>query len=69
MATASPYTLPVYLSVGCIPAKRIYYGKLSMTTIVILHGGDKDDSDQDKDIAIAQERWADYRQRLAQPAT
>ena len=49
--------------------ERIYYGKLSMTTIVILHGGDKDDSDQDKDIAVAEERWADYRQRLAQPAT
>ena len=43
--------------------ERIYYARISATSVVILHGGDKGDTNQDRDIAIASERWHDYRQQ------
>ena len=43
--------------------ERIYYAKPSSTSVVILHGGDKADSDQDGDIDIALERLRDHRQQ------
>lgn len=45
--------------------ERIYYAKPSADSVVILHGGDKADSAQDNDIAIAWERWDDHQQRTA----
>jgi putative addiction module killer protein len=38
---------------------RIYYAQTATTLIVLLGGGDK--STQDKDIALAQRLWRDYK--------
>ena len=62
--------MPVTKSAGIIELRlhsgeRIYYAKPSATSVLILHGGDKADSDQDSDIAIAKERWDDHQQRAA----
>ena len=49
--------------------ERIYYGKLDATSVVILHGGDKANSDQNQDIKIAQERLRDHHRQLGQAGT
>ena len=43
--------------------ERIYYAKTSATSVVILHGNDKGETNLDRDIAIALERWDDYQQQ------
>ena len=44
-----------------IEGLRIYYAKLSASSVLILHGGDK--SEQQRDIEIAADRLADWRGR------
>ena len=43
------------------PGYRIYFGQKGQTLVVLLCGGDK--RTQGRDIALAQEYWADYQQR------
>ena len=43
------------------PAYRVYFGKDGDTLVILLGGGTK--KRQPRDIALAQERWADYTQR------
>ena len=43
------------------PGYRVYFGADGDSLILLLAGGDK--RRQDRDIAIARERWADYRAR------
>jgi len=45
------------------PVYRIYFGMDGSDLIVLLGGGGK--KGQQNDIAIAQERWRDYRRRKA----
>jgi len=45
------------------PGYRIYFGMDGADLVVLLGGGSK--KDQQKDIALAQERWRDYRRRKA----
>jgi putative addiction module killer protein len=45
------------------PGYRIYFGMDGADLVVLLGGGSK--KDQQKDIAIAQQRWRDYRRRKA----
>jgi putative addiction module killer protein len=46
------------------PGYRIYFGKDGETLVILLGGGTK--RRQQKDIATAQECWADYKQRKRQ---
>jgi putative addiction module killer protein len=46
------------------PGYRLYFGKDGDTVVILLAGGTK--KRQDKDIAVAHERWADYKKRKAQ---
>lgn len=46
------------------PGYRVYLGKHGHTVVILLGGGTK--KRQDRDIATAQERWADYKKRKAQ---
>ena len=46
------------------PGYRVYFGKQGDTVVILLGGGTK--KRQDRDIAIAQERWADYKKRRTQ---
>ena len=46
------------------PGYRIYFGKDGDTVVILLAGGTK--KRQDRDIADAHERWADYKKRKAQ---
>lgn len=46
------------------PGYRVYFGKDGDTVVILLAGGTK--KRQDRDIADAQERWADYKKRKAQ---
>jgi putative addiction module killer protein len=46
------------------PGYRVYFGKDGDTVVILLAGGTK--KRQDKDIADAHERWADYKKRKAQ---
>ena len=39
---------------------RIYYARESPKSYRILHGGDKKNSNQDRDIKISEERWVDW---------
>jgi putative addiction module killer protein len=41
------------------PGYRIYFGREGATLVLLLCGGDKDS--QDRDIAVAQRMWIDYR--------
>ena len=43
------------------PGYRVYFGKDGDRLVILLAGGTK--SRQRKDIATAQERWADYKRR------
>lgn len=45
------------------PGYRVYFGKDGDTLVVLLAGGTK--KRQPRDIARAQERWAEYKQRKA----
>jgi putative addiction module killer protein len=45
------------------PGYRVYFGKDGDAVVILLGGGTK--KRQDRDIAIAQERWADYKKRRA----
>ncbi len=49
------------LKVDYGPGYRLYYGRDGDQVVILLCGGDK--SIQDKDIAKAQEYWADYKAR------
>lgn len=46
------------------PGYRVYFGKDGETIVILLAGGTK--KRQDRDIANAQERWADFKRRKAQ---
>ena len=46
------------------PGYRVYFGKDGDTVVILLAGGTK--KRQDRDIADAHERWADYKKRKAQ---
>jgi len=43
------------------PGYRIYFGRDGMTVVILLGGGTK--KRQQRDIAEAKERWADYKRR------
>lgn len=43
------------------PGYRVYFGKDGDTLVILLGGGTK--KRQPRDIALAHERWADYKQR------
>jgi putative addiction module killer protein len=43
------------------PGYRVYFGADGETLVILLAGGTK--RRQQRDIAVAQERWADYRRR------
>lgn len=43
------------------PGYRVYFGKDGETLVILLAGGTK--KRQAQDIALAQERWSDYKQR------
>ena len=43
------------------PGYRVYFGKDGDTIVILLGGGTK--KRQPRDIALARERWADYKQR------
>jgi putative addiction module killer protein len=43
------------------PGYRVYFGRDGATLVILLAGGTK--RRQQRDIAVAQERWADYRRR------
>lgn len=43
------------------PGYRVYFGKDGDSVVILVGGGTK--KRQDRDIAIAQERWADYKKR------
>jgi putative addiction module killer protein len=46
------------------PGYRVYFGKDGDTIVILLAGGTK--KRQDRDIADAHGRWADYKKRKAQ---
>lgn len=46
------------------PGYRVYFGKDGDTLVILLGGGTK--KRQDRDIATAQERWKDYKDRKSQ---
>ncbi len=48
------------------PGYRIYFGKDGDRLVILVGGGSK--KRQVKDIAVAQERWADYKRRKKQEA-
>jgi putative addiction module killer protein len=43
------------------PGFRVYFGKDGATLVILLAGGTK--NRQQRDVAAAHERWADYRRR------
>ena len=43
------------------PGYRVYFGKDGDDTVILLGGGTK--KRQHRDIALAQERWVDYKRR------
>ena len=43
------------------PGYRVYFGKDGDAVVILLGGGTK--KRQDRDIALAQERWTDYKKR------
>ena len=46
------------------PGYRVYFGKDGEHVVILLGGGTK--KRQDRDIASAQERWQDYKERKSQ---
>src|SRR5579864_1776674 len=46
------------------PGYRVYFGKDGETLVILVGGGTK--KRQDRDIATAHARWADYKKRTAQ---
>ena len=48
------------------PGYRVYFGKDGDTVVILLAGGTT--KRQDKDIADAHQRWADYKKRKSQEA-
>ena len=46
------------------PGYRIYFGKDGEALVILLGGGTK--KRQNQDIAVARERWADYKKRKGQ---
>lgn len=50
--------------IGFGPGYRVYFGKDGEALIILLGGGTK--KRQDRAIASAHERWADYKKRKAQ---
>ena len=46
------------------PGYRVYFGKDGEAVVILLGGGTK--KRQDRDIATAHERWADYKKRKTQ---
>ena len=46
------------------PGYRVYFGKDGNTLVILLGGGTK--KRQNRDIAAAQDRWKDYKQRKSQ---
>ena len=46
------------------PGYRVYFGRDGAAVVILLGGGTK--KRQDRDIATAHERWADYKTRKAQ---
>ena len=46
------------------PGYRVYFGKDGETLVILLGGGTK--KRQDRDIAIAAERWSEYKKRKSQ---
>lgn len=46
------------------PGYRVYFGKDGDAVVILLGGGTK--KRQDRDIADAHQRWADYKKRKAQ---
>ena len=46
------------------PGYRVYFGKDADTLVILLGGGTK--KRQNRDIAIAQDRWKEYKQRKSQ---
>lgn len=57
--------LELKLSFG--PGYRVYLGRDGDELIILLGGGSK--QRQSKDIALAQQRWADYKRRKKQEMT
>lgn len=43
------------------PGYRIYFGKDGLELVILLGGGTK--KQQNKDIALAKQKWLDYKQR------
>jgi putative addiction module killer protein len=43
------------------PGYRVYYARYGNTIVILLHGGDK--GSQSRDIALAQQYWADFQRR------
>jgi putative addiction module killer protein len=48
------------LRIDCGPGYRVYYGKVDMTIVLLLCGGDK--NTQTEDIAQAKQFWNDFNQ-------
>jgi putative addiction module killer protein len=46
------------------PGYRVYFGKDGAAVVILLGGGTK--KRQDRDVAVAQKRWADYKKRRTQ---
>jgi putative addiction module killer protein len=46
------------------PGYRMYFGRGGETLVILLAGGTK--KGQQRDVAAARERWADYRRRREQ---
>jgi putative addiction module killer protein len=46
------------------PGYRVYFGKDGDAVVILLCGGTK--KRQDRDIAMAHDRWADYKKRKAE---
>jgi putative addiction module killer protein len=50
--------------IGFGPGYRVYFGKDGDAVVSLVGGGTK--NHQDRDIAIARHRWADYKKRRTQ---
>lgn len=64
MSKASAAACSSTASISDLDGYRVYFGKDGEAVVILLGGGTK--KRQDRDIAVAQERWADYKKRKAQ---